>query len=835
MKRLLICFFLLPMLLPVTSRAADIYVAPAGADHNNGTKEKPLATVAAALRKARELRRLNTLAPGEDIHIILNTGMYPLTRPLTLRPEDGGSALTFIEAAPGAQPVLSGGVAIRGWKKAIHTPAGLPAGAKGQVWVAATPETNGRTIAFRQLWVNNVKAIRARSVNGERMERILGWNKKEQTCIIPTPAFSLLQQTTGIEMFIHQWWAIAVLRVRKMEMMGDSTRLFFEQPESALQSEHPWPAPWLSKETGNSAFFLSNAPQFLDEPGEWYADEAGKKIYYWPRKGEEMTDAEAVVPALETLVQVQGTIDKPVSNIVFRGISFRHTGWLRPSEKGHIPHQAGMFMTDGYALKPAGTPANPRLDNQAWIGRPAAAVDISYADKTVFEDCRFEHMAATALDYHRAVHGNRVSGCLFKDIGGTAVLAGVFAEEGREIHTLYKPADEREVCDSMQITNNLITDAANEDWSCVGIGAGHTRNTLIAHNEIENLANTGISMGWGWNPTPGVMQNNRIIANRIHHYGRHNYDCGGIYTLSAQPGSVIAGNYVDSICRAPYAHLPSHWFYLYTDEGSSGITVRDNWTPSQKYLQNANGPGNEWRNNGPQVDPRIRDSAGLQPRYGRLLAERTAAQAKLPVTEEHNELIELVAPPGAGWDATQLKQWLFQNHMDTTVYGWRNHYVVFSKMADALSVQNKLKKQFAGAEVKVYHDLFYTFSRKTNCADTATAKEWDHVLLTANLVGNQRLQQQYLEAHATQFLKWPEVGQGFCRAGFQQLQLFRNGRQLMLVISIPKDADFEKLNPKTTENNPRMQEWNRLMQQYQEGIAGTEKNETWVFLQKIKS
>jgi hypothetical protein len=184
-----------------------------------------------------------------------------------------------------------------------------------------------------------------------------------------------------------------------------------------------------------------------------------------------------------------------------------------------------------------------------------------------------------------------VFGNLFKDIGGTAVLAGVYSDTGHEIHLPYNPKDEREICDGMEIGHNLITDAANEDWSCVGIGLGYTRNSFVEHNEVENVSYTGISMGWGWTAAANAMKNNKIIENKIHHYGKHNYDCSGIYTLSAQPGSVISENYIDSIYKAPYAHLPSHWFYLYTDEGSSGITVKNNWTPSQKFLQNANGPG----------------------------------------------------------------------------------------------------------------------------------------------------------------------------------------------------------------------------------------------------
>ena len=111
------------------------------------------------------------------------------------------------------------------------------------------------------------------------MDRILDWNKKDQTCTITRPSFEALENTIGIEMFIAQWWEIATLRIRKMETKNNTTTLFFEQPEAHIQSEHPWPAPWLSKETGNSPFYFTNAIQFLDEPGEWYLDTKNKLGY----------------------------------------------------------------------------------------------------------------------------------------------------------------------------------------------------------------------------------------------------------------------------------------------------------------------------------------------------------------------------------------------------------------------------------------------------------------------------------------------------------------------------------------------------------------------------
>ncbi len=834
MKRLLVLLpFAIVLLACSQLYAGDIYVAVKGADNQPGTKEKPLASIAAALRKARELRRLQDPAIANGIHIIVGPGIYPLQEPIFIRAEDGGTAAspTYIEAASSEQPILSGGITINNWQRPTQTVPGFGASAQKKIWMADVPQL----LNFRQLWVNNRKAVRAKNTSGDAMARILSWNKKEGSCVIPLPASTSLQHMQGAEMFIHQWWAIAVLRIKKIDLLGgDSARLFFREPESRIQNEHPWPAPWLSKETGNSAFYLANASTFLDQPGEWWLDVARHTIYYWPLPGEDMTKANVTAPLLETLVQMEGAADKPVSYIFFKNISFRYTGWLRPSNYGHVPHQAGMYMLDAYKLSPPGTKEKPSLDNQAWIGRPAAAVQVSYADSCGFEQCNFEHLGSTGLDYHKGVHTSFIKGNLFKDIGGTAILAGVFADEANEIHLAYHPKDEREVTDGLLISNNLISNATNEDWSCVGIGAGYTRNTVIEHNEVEDVANTGISMGWGWNEAYNPMKNNRISGNKIHHYGKHNYDCAGIYTLSAQPGSVISENYVDSIYKAPYAHLPSHWFYLYTDEGSSGITVKDNWTPAQKFLQNANGPDNRWFNNGPQVAAGIRQQAGLQSPFQYLAKERSAVLNAWPVTEAHHEIIELVVKENDTLDLVKLKKILQQNNMDSSaIYRWQQHYVYFGQVADIGVMQRRLQNTFPGTQVNVYYNLVYEFNRK-HCKDKTVATTWQHTILTANLVADPVLQKEYLDYHSTQFQKWPEVANGFCNAGFQQLLVFKNGRQLMLVISIPKGETLDKLNPKTTVNNPRMDEWNKLMRKYQQGITGTKKGETWVFFAPVQ-
>ncbi len=835
---LLKCLFLLACCLAghAFSFAQIIYVAPDGSDLHDGSMAKPMATVQMALRKAREMRRLNDESIQNGIHIVLRGGNYQVLETIVIRPEDSGTreSTTFIEAAPNEQPVLSGAVPVMNWKKVATAVPGLQQNVQNQIWVADVPQVNGNDFNFRQLWVNDVKAIRAKSSNGSSMLRILNWNKAEAACVIPTLPFTNLETSNGLELFIQQWWEIANLRVKKVEVMADSTKLFFHQPESKIQNEHPWPAPWLSKETGNSAFYLTNALQFLDEPGEWYLDAARKKLYYWPRSTENLATAKVLAPFTETILRVDGTIDAPVKNLVIDGISFQHTGWLRPSLQGHVPHQAGLYMTEAYKLKPAGTKAKPGLDNQTWVGRQAAAVELNYAIRTRVKNCSFLHVAATGIDLRRGVQDNMTKNNLFSDIGGTAILAGNYGDEGREIHLPFNPKDEREKCDVIFIENNFITNATNEDWGAVGIGCGFVSRTSIRHNEIENVSYSGISVGWGWSPEPNMMRNNRIVANKIHHYGKWNYDCSGIYTLSAQPNSVIEENYIDSIYKSPIAHLPSHWFYLYTDEGSSGFNIHNNWTPSQKFLQNANGPGNVWSNNGPQVHDSVKQNAGLEKRFQYLAAHATVKSPK--INEEHHEVIELVVKDGRQLDLPKLKVLLAKNNMDSNaIYQWQNHYVIFDRVQDIGVMQGRFQNNFPEAEVRVYHDLFYEFRKKQHCRDGAEAKEWDHILLTANLVEDEKMQKEYLGYHATQFEQWPEVAKGFCNADFQQLLLFRNGRQLMLVISIPKGESLDNLNPRTTAGNPRVDEWNKLMKNYQEGIKGTKVGETWVFLGKVSS
>lgn len=547
-----------------------------------------------ALQQAREDRRLNG---AEDVCIRLQAGTYRLNQTITVRPEDSG-----IRIVADGNAVVSGGVKITGWKK------------QGRMYVADVPEFNGRPLEFRQLWVNGRKADRARDVaDFEKMYRIRNIDKKNEILYVPAAAVKKILGERHAEMVIHEMWCVANLRIKGIKVQGDSAAVTFHQPESHIHFMHPWPSPMVTKDGHNSAFYLTNARSLLDTPGEWYLDAKEQKVYYIPRKGEDMAKADVEAPAVETLMKIEGTPDAPVKGITIEGVTFSYATWMRPSISGHAPLQAGMFMTEAYKVRPKIIRPNGdhKLDNQGWVGRPAAAVSVRCAEDINFKGCTIEHCASTGIDFFEYTKGGSISRSTIRDVGGNGILAGSFGPEAHEAHLPYNPTDSRIICTGLTIENNLITDVTNEDWGCVGIGAGYVRGIRILHNEISEVSYSGISMGWGWNQQPCAMADNRVKGNLIHHYAKHMYDTAGIYTLGAQPHSFVEENVVRDIYSPGYAHDPNHWFYLYTDEGSSCIMVRNNWTPTEKYLKNANGPCNIWENNGHAVNDSIKANAGI--------------------------------------------------------------------------------------------------------------------------------------------------------------------------------------------------------------------------------
>jgi hypothetical protein len=127
----------------------------------------------------------------------------------------------------------------------------------------------------------------------------------------------------------------------------------------------------LTNEPGEWSFFqvtwFENTLAFLTEPGQWYLDYSDNYLYYIPLSGEDITTADVELPILETLIEGQGTVDQPVHNIRFEGLTFSYATWLGPSgSNGYVSDQRGQLLVgSGHTVNYIGhdqyvvpTPAN---------------------------------------------------------------------------------------------------------------------------------------------------------------------------------------------------------------------------------------------------------------------------------------------------------------------------------------------------------------------------------------------------------------------------------------------------------------------------------------------
>ena len=498
--------YILLLLAVHTARGGEITVRPGESLHD-------------ALRKAREWRRTKDARCDGGITITVKAGRYYMNEPLFLRPEDSGTA---------ASPLV-----IRGEQGAVLC--GDPRQQHTQVW-PIIKQGDGLT--------------------QESMERLIDFDAEARTITIPTPPKKVLK-TNGLEMVVHQRWAIAILRVKQIKVEGDHTVVTFQEPESRLEFEHPWPQPVISPSPNPSSSFLLRTTE--------------------QRYG------------IEQLMMIDGA-----KHVTFENITFENTCWNRPLHKGHVTLQGGFPLIDAYKLKEQeGLPWDSGLENQAWIERPVSAVTVRNTQDVHFTGCTFQHMGCTALDMESISVGS-ITGCHFEDIGGTAIMAGSFAESPREVHRPYQ--DLSDSCQQLTIKDNVIHDAANEDWGAVAISCGYVRDCTISHNDVSRVNYSGICVGWGWTPLYTGMENNHIIKNKVSDYARLLYDAGGIYTLSNQPHSSIRDNEISQPFPAPYA-TNDRAFCIYLDARTDGFIIENNRTGSRLIRRNEIGDNHPGPNN----------------------------------------------------------------------------------------------------------------------------------------------------------------------------------------------------------------------------------------------
>lgn len=518
--------------------SADFFVAPSGNDSWSGRLAAPNATSSdgpfATLGRARDaIRELKKRDDGlkRDVKVLIRGGVYRLSETLVLGPEDSGAdqhSITYA-AYPGEKPILSGGRVIKGWKRA-----------QGELWTAEIPEVKTGQWLFREMFVGGERRVRARSPQEGffRIEKAQKGDRMKFT--FRDRNFQNWKDLSDVEMVLFYDWEIARARVAGVD--EQTSTVHFQYPCGP-----PGQAFWdFCQFDPHQRYYLENALEFLDTPGEWHLDRHAGLLTYWPLKGEDMNRVEVVAPVLERLLRANGTLEQPIRNLHVQGITFSHTDWPLP-KAGYNGIQACFYSSGG-----SGRSSIP------------AAVQFTAAIGCSFEDNRILRIGTSGLFFERGCRANRIVGNEVGDAAGNGIMLG---------ETRGRPTDPSEVSRNNLIANNYIHHCGVDYPGCVGVWIGHTERSTVSHNEICELPYTGISVGWTWNPTPTVCKENTIEYNHIHHVVKRLADAGGIYTLGFQPGTVLRGNLIHDVDKT-HGRAPSNGMFI--DEGSKGFLVEGN-------------------------------------------------------------------------------------------------------------------------------------------------------------------------------------------------------------------------------------------------------------------
>ena len=556
-----------------------LHLSPDGNDAGSGDTDHPFRT----FDRLQETIRANS--DVRDIVVELGDHTYRLTAPLIMGTADGGRnghKVTWT-AAPGAHPVLSGGLPVTGW----HLD-----DAKRHIYVAEVP----KGIEARQLWVDDHLAPRARIEIKRDAVRFTQTGldiidpKLRYLATLPDQG-RIEVESTGF--FTDRFSPVA-------SIAGD--RIVMKQPAwdnnlwgyDTLASPH---APEFSH------LFLINALAFLTEPGQWYLDPKAGKLYYRPPDGTDPNRQSIILPRLDFLIGIAGTYD-PVRNLTFRGLRFSYTSWLGPlSDRGYASQQAGAYLADPSPAYPKdslesckwGCRAFETMRNE-WSQMPAA-IQVSRAEHVLFDGNIFAHLGQIALGIGNDEGANAsniglgaqqiaVTSNLFTDLAGGAIVVGGVRRPA------HHPDDPRLVNRDILIANNRVQTVSQEFRDNAAILSTYVTGATIIHNDISGAPYDGIDIGYGWgiqdvggNPNyranmhgydgtgnlqyqvPTTLRDTVVAYNRVHDVKQWFEDGGAIYNLSANPGAEVHDNYLYDL----HGHIG-----LYLDEGSRAVVVRNN-------------------------------------------------------------------------------------------------------------------------------------------------------------------------------------------------------------------------------------------------------------------
>ena len=103
--------------------------------------------------------------------------------------------------------------------------------------------------------------------------------------------------------------------------------------------------------------------------------------------------------------------------------------------------------------------------------------------------------------------------------------------------------------------------------------------------------------------------------------------------------------------------------------------------------------------------------------------------------------------------------------------------------------------------------------------------------LALDLNDDPQLIEEYENWHRSENI-WPEVKQSIKESGITNLEIYRTGNRLFMIMETEDSFSFEE-KAASDAKNPKVQQWEELMWKYQLRLPWAREGEKWVLMDKI--
>ncbi len=105
------------------------------------------------------------------------------------------------------------------------------------------------------------------------------------------------------------------------------------------------------------------------------------------------------------------------------------------------------------------------------------------------------------------------------------------------------------------------------------------------------------------------------------------------------------------------------------------------------------------------------------------------------------------------------------------------------------------------------------------------------ICMACDLKDDPAIIQEYKNHHLAENV-WPEITESITAAGIQDMQIYLVGNRLFMIMEVDENFDSER-KTKMDMENPKVQEWESLMMNYQQFLPFANVDAKWVQMEQI--